>query len=386
MQSQRSMKRTKAGVLVRDITLADIEACFTLPTEKACVKLGVGLTILKRLCRKHGIQRWPYRSLLKAGKAQRHAPAASPRGVGHPKPRGTPSPATRTKPFQQTSTASSHTSHGCQLSGDDFGSVDLAAAAAGAADPQQWAPFAAAPMPVAAVAAQPPSPPPLPILPMAADEAVPGGCPAAFLAAMQPVAAPSPRKRKQPAGGFEEVQPQPEGPAGLAKPDSQMNLLLCAIDACERSTPAATAPPDTPLELREPFFSPVSPLACLPPASVFERRPFSHSQRSGSRPPAPPAPVPLHTLALPATAQQQPAATSSLQQLKSLLALKMALLPPRPALPKTADQDLAAFQLRARSSSGPIPISALPPTDLLEGMSAQDSLALHSARSLLAQY
>ncbi len=142
----------------------------------------------------------------------------------------------------QTSTASSHTSHGCQLSGDDFGSVDLAAAAAGAADPQQWAPFAAAPMPAAAVAAQPPSPPPLPILPMAADEVVPGGCPAAFLAAMQPVAAPSPRKRKQPAGGFEEVQPQPEGPAGLAKPDSQMNLLLCAIDACERSTPGALLP------------------------------------------------------------------------------------------------------------------------------------------------
>jgi len=46
---------------------------------------------------------------------------------------------------------------------------------------------------------------------------------------------------------------------------------------------AATAPPDTPLELREPFFSPVSPLACLPPASVFERRPFSHSQRSAFR-------------------------------------------------------------------------------------------------------
>lgn len=34
----------------------------------------------------------------------------------------------------------------------------------------------------------------------------------------------------------------------------------------------------------------------------------------------------------------------------------------------------------------PIPISALPPTDLLEGLSAQESLALQSARSLLAQY
>lgn len=34
----------------------------------------------------------------------------------------------------------------------------------------------------------------------------------------------------------------------------------------------------------------------------------------------------------------------------------------------------------------PIPISALPPTDLLEGLSAQDSLAIQSARSLLALY
>lgn len=481
--SARSMKRTKAGVLVRDITLADIEACFTLPTEKACVKLGVGLTILKRLCRKHGIQRWPYRSLLKAGKAQRHPPAASPRAGGHPKQRTTPSPATRTKPFQQTSTASSHTSHGCELSADGFGSGTMEAAAATAQ--QQWAPFAVAPMPAAAMAAPPPSPPPVPLvskLTAAADAA--GSCPPAFLAAMQPVAAPSPRKRKQPAGGFEEQQPQPEG--AMAKHDSQLNLLLSAIDACERGTPAAAPPPDTPFEFRENFFSPVSPLACLPPASVFERRPFSHSQRSAFQPLEPSAASPA--------AQQQPAATAGatqLQSVKSLLALKMALLqrrqaaggglarstsgtsvaallealsnsaaatpptpgtpaspasfeqkrlqlaqklllvraalqariarkraalgldaaaavdlpspqvmpppppvgsfasfqlPPRPPQPKAADQGFAAFQLQSRSGSGPIPISALPPTDLLEGLSAQESLALQSARSLLAQY
>lgn len=55
---------------------------------------------------------------------------------------------------------------------------------------------------------------------------------------MQPTAAaPSPRKRKQPAGGFGEEQPRAE--RGLPKPDSQMNLLLSAIDACERVVPGA---------------------------------------------------------------------------------------------------------------------------------------------------
>ncbi|KDD74079.1 hypothetical protein H632_c1590p0, partial [Helicosporidium sp. ATCC 50920] len=31
------------------------------PTDKACAELGVGLTILKRLCRRYGLARWPYR-------------------------------------------------------------------------------------------------------------------------------------------------------------------------------------------------------------------------------------------------------------------------------------------------------------------------------------
>ena len=38
------------------------------PTERACQHLGVGLTILKRLCRKFGLARWPYRKLSKAAR------------------------------------------------------------------------------------------------------------------------------------------------------------------------------------------------------------------------------------------------------------------------------------------------------------------------------
>lgn len=35
------------------------------PSNQACEALGVGLTIFKRLCRKFGLQRWPYRTLKK---------------------------------------------------------------------------------------------------------------------------------------------------------------------------------------------------------------------------------------------------------------------------------------------------------------------------------
>lgn len=36
---------------------------FHLPSEEACKRLGVGLTVLKRQCRKYGILRWPYRKI-----------------------------------------------------------------------------------------------------------------------------------------------------------------------------------------------------------------------------------------------------------------------------------------------------------------------------------
>eukprot|EP00887_Chlorella_sp_A99_P003443 scaffold7.g3443.t1 len=49
------------GVIPSEITFEQIAAQFHLPSEEACVKLGVSLTVLKRICRKHGIERWPFR-------------------------------------------------------------------------------------------------------------------------------------------------------------------------------------------------------------------------------------------------------------------------------------------------------------------------------------
>lgn len=37
-------------------------AHFHLPSEDAAKAMGLGLTSLKRLCRKYGVPRWPYRA------------------------------------------------------------------------------------------------------------------------------------------------------------------------------------------------------------------------------------------------------------------------------------------------------------------------------------
>ena len=45
------------------LTLEKLSSCFHLPSEEACKQLGVGLTVLKRQCRKFGIARWPFRKM-----------------------------------------------------------------------------------------------------------------------------------------------------------------------------------------------------------------------------------------------------------------------------------------------------------------------------------
>ena len=51
------------SIEARRIYARGIVGCFYLPSEAACRKLGVGLTVLKRQCRKYGIKRWPFRKM-----------------------------------------------------------------------------------------------------------------------------------------------------------------------------------------------------------------------------------------------------------------------------------------------------------------------------------
>jgi len=47
----------------RTITLEELEQYFNVPEKQVAKNLGVCLTSLKKLCRHHGIHRWPYRKL-----------------------------------------------------------------------------------------------------------------------------------------------------------------------------------------------------------------------------------------------------------------------------------------------------------------------------------
>jgi hypothetical protein len=49
--------------LQRVITLEELSTHFGLPEKMVAKKLGICLTSLKKLCRQHGIHRWPYRKL-----------------------------------------------------------------------------------------------------------------------------------------------------------------------------------------------------------------------------------------------------------------------------------------------------------------------------------
>jgi len=59
----RENRRVRQYRSASDITQEELSSCFHLPSEAACRKLGVGLTVLKRQCRKYGIKRWPFRKM-----------------------------------------------------------------------------------------------------------------------------------------------------------------------------------------------------------------------------------------------------------------------------------------------------------------------------------
>jgi len=59
----RENRRVRQFRSASEITQEELSSCFHLPSEAACRKLGVGLTVLKRQCRKYGIKRWPFRKM-----------------------------------------------------------------------------------------------------------------------------------------------------------------------------------------------------------------------------------------------------------------------------------------------------------------------------------
>ncbi|KAL4452682.1 hypothetical protein ABPG75_008344 [Micractinium tetrahymenae] len=363
-ESSRNKKRTKAGVLVSEITLEDLQSAFHLPTERACVKLGVGLTILKRLCRKHGIARWPYRALLKAGKAQRlpntpsatSSPLSSPRVLA-PAPCPTPS-RDGPKACRQPSVSSSSASQCGTSSGDS----SLNRRSTSAAQQPQLQPLLPASRSCAALTAA---------LEASQLQAAAVAAPAPPPAGVAPI-------KISAAAAAAEQQPQ----AQMAKSSSQLGLLLSAIDACEgqevQPAPAAApgASPHTPLDAAQPW-APFTPLAPAPAGTAAaagssgagpQRRPFTHSARSAFRPVAAAAavavaaPVPAPAAA-PAAAEPTGAAPvvlprdAALEAKRAELARRLAMLQavqaqvcalaPSPPLP-----DEAAGLLRSLGTEG----------------------------------
>ncbi|PSC74358.1 RWP-RK domain-containing (ISS) [Micractinium conductrix] len=399
---QRTKKRTKAGILVSSITYADVEACFALPTEKACVKLGVGLTILKRLCRKFGIQRWPYRSLLKAGKAQRvpNTPTFSDSvpcsPVGAPAAPSCATPGSgdiKSERILMQAAASSLTSH-CGTASEGSSRPDSAAPSS-TAPVEQHSPLRAAAF--ASAAAAPP-------------------------AVRTAVAA----ARASPL-----VQPLAQPPKA-----SQLGVLLSAIDAFE--APAAPAAhPSTPHDSAgcapfTPHASAGRGLAAPPAGAAPHRRAFTHSSRSGFQPLRQPVQqrqaYPAQLLArlaalqsmqveVTALAPPPPMPDAAARMLRSQLASHSMTEGQRLALAEKLLMVRAALQARmarraalaaaaggryspypaaplstySPASSGPVPIASLPVNSSGEsvsacGMSIADLHSLANARSLLAQY
>ena len=47
----------------RNIELSELQKLFHLTEKQVAKELGVCLTSLKKICRQHGIHRWPYRKV-----------------------------------------------------------------------------------------------------------------------------------------------------------------------------------------------------------------------------------------------------------------------------------------------------------------------------------
>ncbi|QDZ24893.1 RWP-RK domain-containing protein [Chloropicon primus] len=61
--SSVKMKMEKKKVKKTDMDITLVRNCFHLPMNVATQRLKIGSTALKKICRKHGIMRWPYRRI-----------------------------------------------------------------------------------------------------------------------------------------------------------------------------------------------------------------------------------------------------------------------------------------------------------------------------------
>lgn len=60
-----SVARLHTSSFLMDLELQAIVACFDSPISEAARRLKTCTTNLKKVCRAHGIQRWPYRKVVK---------------------------------------------------------------------------------------------------------------------------------------------------------------------------------------------------------------------------------------------------------------------------------------------------------------------------------
>ena len=54
---------SSSGTKKKELTFEQLSRHFSVPIKQAAQELNVGVTVLKRQCRKLGVTRWPYRKL-----------------------------------------------------------------------------------------------------------------------------------------------------------------------------------------------------------------------------------------------------------------------------------------------------------------------------------
>ena len=63
MRRSSSCQLSRSNKCREDISLSVLQSKFHLPISKAAKELGMGVTVLKKYCRKFHIHRWPFRKL-----------------------------------------------------------------------------------------------------------------------------------------------------------------------------------------------------------------------------------------------------------------------------------------------------------------------------------